>query len=573
MKRVEARTLGGYIKRSFMLFSVLPMLLASCLGMLLLINFYEVGNRETLKATLSHAKEDVEYWLQDSFALLKTCAEEERIISQMQSSRTLDENGQSLVKALLAGRNGKQQFHILSRNGVFRYSSGSIPNIYKMPVYEYTGIFRMMYRDGQTAAIRATKYTSYNGKQIALTMGVPVYGRENEIIGCVLLDIYRDTIDELLESYEHLFITDMLLHDQKGIVSYNNSGHYKEGLRMPPEETDLKEGNHLLTGRSIYEIPLAEGALSLNVLTNTEYRHTLYIAIMVGLICMMLIVMAVAWAVGKLVSKRISGQTERLLRVICEGPKTNFTSEFIPKETDFEEIIRLGQYHNEMNMQTRTLIHHIEEKQRLLSAAELNVLRTQMRPHFFYNLLNDIKSLAKLSRTREIIELVVCFSTLLRSSLSTDEEFCTLAEEIELVERYVQMQNLRMLPAVELRLYVDPVLKQAEIPRLILQPLVENALLHGLAAAVHPIVRIDAARMDGRLWLRVIDNGEGIKEIDVPKKLDGITYHTGIGIENIRKRLRLYYGDEGELRICSEQGGYTSVELYLGFCTLKSAGF
>lgn len=564
MKRVEARQLGGYIKRSFMLFSVLPMLLAGCLGMLLLIHFYEVANREMLEATLGHAKDDMEYWLEDSVALLKACAEEERIVSQMQSARTLDEDGQSLIKALLAGRGGKQQIHILSRNGVFRYSSGSIPNIYKMPVYEYTGIFRMLYRDGAKAAIRATKYTSYNGKQIALTLGVPVYGSAHEIVGCVLLDIYRDTIDEMLESYGHLFITDMLLHDQNGIVSYNSSGHYKEGLRLPPEKMELKEGSHLLTGRSVYEIPLSEGALSLNVLTNTEFRHTLYMAIMIGLACMLLIVMTVAWVVGTLVSKRISGQTERLLRVIREGPSTSFTSEYTPAEGDFEEIIRLGQYHNEMNRQTRTLIHHVEEKQRLLAAAELSVLRTQMRPHFFYNLLNDIKSLAKLSRTKEIIELVVCFSTLLRSSLATDEEFCTLAEEIELVERYVHMQNLRMLPAVELRLYVDPALRQAEIPRLLLQPLVENALLHGLTAEVpQPIVRIDAKRRDGRLWLRVIDNGEGMKDVNAPKKMDGISYHTGIGIENIRKRLHLYYGDKGELRIRSREGGYTLIELYL----------
>ena len=116
--------------------------------------------------------------------------------------------------------------------------------------------------------------------------------------------------------------------------------------------------------------------------------------------------------------------------------------------------------------------------------------------------LNDIKAMAKLNRTREIVDLVVSFSALMRSSLSTEEVFYTVAEEMDLVSKYVRLQNLRGAVAVDYESDVDEALLGFEVPRLILQPLVENAFAHGLPGVAEPKSGIEISDHGSAIWLQ-----------------------------------------------------------------------
>ncbi len=112
------------------------------------------------------------------------------------------------------------------------------------------------------------------------------------------------------------------------------------------------------------------------------------------------------------------------------------------------------------------------------------------------------------------------------------EEFATLSEEVDLVKKYVQMQNLRGSCQVQLKIRLEDELDNIEIPRLILQPLVENAIIHGLRGRANPILLLDTKVEGNSLIVRIADNGRGIQESNRYEQLDGsAAYHSGIGAE------------------------------------------
>ena len=170
MKKNRTQLLGRYVQRSFVLFSVVPMLLACSICMMVTLSIYEHSNRQSLEINLSNAAEDMDQWLRDSFTMLKACANDEEIVAQMQSASTLNSSGKGVVDTLLTGRSSGVQLHLLSFSGPFRYSTGSIANIYKMPIYRKTGIFQQLQENG--TAIRATRHAAYNGRTVVLTLGV-----------------------------------------------------------------------------------------------------------------------------------------------------------------------------------------------------------------------------------------------------------------------------------------------------------------------------------------------------------------------------------------------------------------
>ena len=132
-KKRENGRLGSAILRSFMLFSVVPMLLASLICIFAVMGSYEKENRREMETSARNAGREIGQWLMDMDALVSACARDPEIQTQVASRRTLDEKGRAVVTALLFGRNDGFQLHILSENGVFRYSTGSIPNLYKLP--------------------------------------------------------------------------------------------------------------------------------------------------------------------------------------------------------------------------------------------------------------------------------------------------------------------------------------------------------------------------------------------------------------------------------------------------------
>lgn len=188
-----------------------------------------------------------------------------------------------------------------------------------------------------------------------------------------------------------------------------------------------------------------------------------------------------------------------------------------------------------------------------LSEAQLDVLRGQLRPHFLFNTLNSISTLVH-SDAASADRMVVQLADLLRASLETSGKHeIPLAEELALLERYLDIMRVRHADRLSVAIRVSPRARGALVPHFILQPLVENAIEHGIArrAGAGRIV-IDAADVDGTLQLRVGDDGCGLE----PATTGGFAPDEGVGLGNTRLRLRQLYGEAHSFAIqCGENGG------------------
>lgn len=197
-----------------------------------------------------------------------------------------------------------------------------------------------------------------------------------------------------------------------------------------------------------------------------------------------------------------------------------------------------------------------------LSRANLDSLRTQLNPHFLFNTLNAISVMAMKGERQGVVRMLTLLSDLLRLSLDHTQQVVSLREELEILDRYLEIEHVRFRDRLTLERDIDPAVLDAEVPSLLLQPLVENAIRHGISRRPGTgIVRVEAEIVNGDcVELRVLDTGPGVD--GVPSR-DG----TGVGLANTRARLEQLYGSRQELILASrpEGGACTTVRLPLRY--------
>jgi two-component system, LytTR family, sensor kinase len=179
-----------------------------------------------------------------------------------------------------------------------------------------------------------------------------------------------------------------------------------------------------------------------------------------------------------------------------------------------------------------------------LSKAQLAALRRQMEPHFMFNTLNSIAGLVRDHRNAAAVSMIVGLSEFLRRATEDSHRSqVTLAEEVEYLQRYLEIQKVRFGERLQVSVDIPVELLGAQVPNLLLQPLVENAIKHGIAKRIAGgTVRIAGARQDGGLCLTVYNDGPS-------EPADWRATHTGVGLANLRTRLQILHGNEAGLQL------------------------
>lgn len=236
----------------------------------------------------------------------------------------------------------------------------------------------------------------------------------------------------------------------------------------------------------------------------------------------------------------------------------------------------IGILFTQFNQMSVSLQHSMERNRVIESEkrqAELNVLQAQINPHFLYNTLNAIKWMAITAKADNIMQSITALGSLIRPIFSDSSSIITLKEELEYTSNYFTLMNNRYGEGVNLEIRVPEKLIDIPIPRLLLQPVIENALIHGLEAHNYRgLIRIEAFRDEDQIVIHVEDNGRGINE-DLLLKIQKLLETTqvdkpkqgrSIGLLNVHTRLSLYYGERYGLQIERSKSGGTLVILRLG---------
>jgi len=192
-----------------------------------------------------------------------------------------------------------------------------------------------------------------------------------------------------------------------------------------------------------------------------------------------------------------------------------------------------------------------------LIEAELKTLREQLRPHFLFNTLNTVSTLVRERRNDEAVTVLARLGSLLRMSLDRNREpEGTLADEMQFLEHYVDIQRARFPDRLDVRIAIEKEALAIRIPHLLLQPIVENAILHGIAPkGTGGRVDVSGKVSGGFLRLEVADDGPGLPDASVVKE--------GIGLANTRERLAKAYGAAGRMHFRQPPGGGLAVEIIL----------
>lgn len=238
----------------------------------------------------------------------------------------------------------------------------------------------------------------------------------------------------------------------------------------------------------------------------------------------------------------------------------------MPASQQMDELGLLQRTYRLMITRINTLIKENYASRLVIKETEFKALQAQINPHFLYNALDSVHWLAKKNRQEQISRMVLSLGYLLRASISFKKNVITLAEELEIVNHYITIQKYRFQQRLDFRLDVPAAYLGCSIPKMTLQPLIENAIQYGLEPQVGPcLIRVCSEVQAENLMVIVEDHGPGMAPEYVERVLRGEveTRGTGIGLLNIRERLRLSFGEEYDIALESRPGYGTRVTVML----------
>lgn len=296
------------------------------------------------------------------------------------------------------------------------------------------------------------------------------------------------------------------------------------------------------------------------------YQQTLSVTRTVTLLYLAVMILAL-WAAIWFI-RGITRPVERLESEMKRVEQGEFT---LPEAPDsayqgVEEIDRLHRHFRVMVQKINTLIEENYAKQLVLKDTQYKALQAQINPHFLYNTLDTVHWLARLGEQQEIATVVEALGTLLRKSISQGQSVISLREELEIVKSYIAIQRIRFGDRLRFRLDIGEAFLGLPIPKLTLQPLVENAINYGLEKTEGPVhIAVWVERCERGAALFVEDDGPGMDpgHLKRVRRGEGASSGSGIGLRNIDERLRMLFGEAYSLEIDSRPGEGVRVTLFL----------
>ena len=273
------------------------------------------------------------------------------------------------------------------------------------------------------------------------------------------------------------------------------------------------------------------------------------------------ILLAFMWLINTYIAKNVIYPIQRLVDSMAEVQ--NGWLHRVSMNVNDDEIGLLKNSYNAMLIEINQLIEELLQKEKTLRMAELDALQEQMKPHFLYNTLDMIRYMALENRTDEVYNMLETLGNFYRRFLSKGSTDLSLGEEIEIVKSYLTLQRTRFEDIFTDEYEIEEGLSFIRVPRLILQPLVENSIYHGIRPkGEHGVIRVTVKRQEDFLFLSVYDNGIGMSAHQRELLFSGKDSRS-FGFQGTIERIRYYYKTEDVFELHSVEGEYCEIILKL----------
>lgn len=257
-----------------------------------------------------------------------------------------------------------------------------------------------------------------------------------------------------------------------------------------------------------------------------------------------------------------------LVKSFGDAARVNFA--VTQSDESRDELGILNQAFNEICAEMREALNKVEKEQAEKRRAEIRMLQAQINPHFLFNTLDSLRFTSMMNNVPVVSDGLAALSHLLRSSILKDNSYTPLHSELQTVEDYLTLQRIRCCETIVLKTEISEEAAKASVMRLLLQPIVENAVIHGIKENVPLTIRLKAWVGEETLYISIIDDGKGFDqekagEDGVPKS----SKMSGIGLHNVKDRLYLSYKDRQSFSIGSVQGQGTEVQMTMPYTEWK----
>ncbi|UKS28184.1 sensor histidine kinase [Paenibacillus sp. HWE-109] len=399
-------------------------------------------------------------------------------------------------------------------------------------------------------------------------------------VGLVVLYVKETVIASIYERKMNYKGGNFYILDQYGkiISSQNKANLYRDfkeatSISIPnstQEEISFFQGNgseKVLVSTHRLE-PLEWSIVSVIPIDEitVERKEINKLIIWIGSLCLLL-----AFIVSYLLSRSITRPIFQLSRTMRDIRTGHLTVRSSYQSSD--EIGYLNDVFNNLMDRIEELLAENVEEHKTKAEIEFKLLQTQVQPHFLYNTLETIISLIKLNMKTEAITAAKYMANFYKISLSKGNDIITLREEMQLSESYLEIQQLRYVEYMEYTMDIDEEIMSCSISKLTLQPIVENAIYHGLKRKKEKgLLRITGRRLGDEVRIEIYDNGVGIEESQIKgllREVSDSNERTGFGVRSVHNRIRMLYGDRYGLEVESEIGSYTRVTIRLPFKPLR----
>lgn len=389
-----------------------------------------------------------------------------------------------------------------------------------------------------------------------------------EVYGCVVFHISEknlfETYKDLIDSSKNFFIADgegQIISDKNKLRIGTNCGVNMRALEENNRQEKITVTN--ANGKEAYfiyhEIPQTGWYLVETIETEGLLQSFGKIRwFITGVIT--LVVLLLLWILKeflKAISEPVMAIKGKMEQVADGNMQVQLSYH---KDNEFGEMATAFNYMVNKMTESMNAVKEEEKKKRL---AEQEFLRAQINPHFIYNTLSSIRFFVEMNRNEEARDMLFHFSKILRGSLSNPNEFVTLKAELLIIADYVELQKKRYKDSFVVEYDIPEEITDCRIPVFILQPIVENAIFHGMVQGEITRILIDGYEKDGKLYLRITDNGKGMKSEQIGRLFLKEGHMSKVGINNVHDRIQLNFGEEYGLKIESAEGAGTTVTYIL----------
>lgn len=446
-------------------------------------------------------------------------------------------------------------------------------DIYADKEQENAGTVMDYVESDETAMLISSYFNPHRGKDI-IRFVLKLYGNSNprDKIGYIVCDVDSKAFVSIMEKYRTDNTMYIWLQPERDrpVVSLGKTTDKEKDYYAEISRQIASGGEAVIAENSRQELfkikqdkynLTAYSLMPQSVLRQNQKNLTVNLILIASL--MILLASALTAAVSKSVTRPLESLMDTIQR-IKDGDR-KLRSALKSKD----EIGRLGTSFNEMLDQTEELRERENQANRLLAQAEYKALQAQINPHFLYNTLDTMSSIAEVKNCREVSLLSQSLSNIFRYSLNMKEHLSTVAKEIMHLKNYSYVMSVRMQDHVNYIYEIDERTLQDKIPRISLQPIVENALNHGLRnKRGDKEIKIKTEAEEGLLKICIADNGVGMEADELNERLrrNDLSYieeGNSIGLYNINARLKMLYGESYGLSVESRLGEGTSIRMTL----------